>query len=41
MSENIVWHHHPVDQSVRAEMKDQNPADKMVNEMGESRLCRV
>ena len=26
MSENIVWHHHPVDQSVRAEMKDQNPA---------------
>ena len=26
MSENIVWHHHPVDQSVRADMKGQKPA---------------
>jgi len=23
---NLVWHHHPVDQSVRAEQKDQRPA---------------
>jgi len=23
---NVVWHHHPVDQSVRAEQKDQRPA---------------
>jgi len=22
---NVVWHHHPVDQSVRAEQKDQRP----------------
>lgn len=25
MSNNIIWHHHPVDQSVRAEMKSQKP----------------
>lgn len=25
MSNNIVWHHHPVDQSVRAKMKSQKP----------------
>ena len=26
MRNNLVWHHHPVDQSVRAEQKDQRPA---------------
>lgn len=26
MRNNVVWHHHPVDQSVRAEQKDQRPA---------------
>ena len=25
MGNNVVWHHHPVDQSVRAEQKDQRP----------------
>jgi len=25
MSSNVVWHHHPVDQSVRAELKSQRP----------------
>jgi adenylylsulfate kinase len=25
VSNNVVWHHHPVDQSVRAEQKDQTP----------------
>ena len=25
MRNNVVWHHHPVDQSVRAEQKDQRP----------------
>ncbi len=25
MSNNVVWHHHPVDQSVRAAQKDQQP----------------
>ena len=25
MRNNLVWHHHPVDQSVRAEQKDQRP----------------
>lgn len=25
MNNNVVWHHHPVDQSVRAAQKDQNP----------------
>lgn len=26
MRNSLVWHHHPVDQSVRAEQKDQRPA---------------
>ena len=26
MDNNVVWHHHPVDQSVRAGLKDQKPA---------------
>ncbi len=26
MAENIVWHHHPVDQGVRADQKGQRPA---------------
>lgn len=25
MNDNVVWHHHPVDQSVRAAQKDQHP----------------
>jgi adenylylsulfate kinase len=25
MSSNVVWHHHPVDQSVRADLKSQRP----------------
>lgn len=26
MKNNLIWHHHPVDQSVRAEQKNQHPA---------------